>query len=155
MPHIGVKATVGAAAGAGKKGCCESMKNVWLWIIGIGTILIVCLAFLLGLGLLRIQGMPMNWVTGGSYVWRDGNWHHHGLRWGVPMMGLFGGVLMLIFPLGLLVVTVVGIILLVRALQQPSQNRPDDGVRACENCGKKIAPDWQVCPYCGQSLGGK
>lgn len=128
------------------------MKKVWLWIIGVGTILIMVLVFLLGLGLLRMLGMPINWMTGGSYVWRFGNWHHHGIRWGVPMMGLFGGVLLLFFAVGLVVLVVVGIVFLVRALQQPDRDRLDATARHCDHCGKKVAPDWQVCPYCGESL---
>lgn len=131
------------------------MKNTWLWIIGIGTIVMICLAFLLGVGLLRLQGMPMSWMTGGSNVWRDGNWHHHNVRWGVPMMGLFGGLLMLFFPLGLLVLVVVGIVLLVRAVQQPSRDRLDDPEISCDHCGKKVASDWKVCPFCGESLRSK
>ena len=130
------------------------MKNVWLWIIGIGIILIIGLVLLLGLGFLRIQGMPMNWINGGSNAWFDGYWNHHGIRWGVPMMGLFGGLLIFVFTLGLLGLTVGGIVLLVRALQQPSHNRSDLLGRHCEHCGKKVASDWQVCPYCGETLKG-
>lgn len=130
------------------------MKNVLLWIIAIGTILIIGLIFLLGLGYLRIQGMPMSWIYGGSNVWLGGNWHHHGLRWGVPMMGLFGGLLMVIFTLGFLGLVVVGVVLLVRALQQPNRAQPSNLVRHCDHCGKQTAPDWQVCPYCGEPLKG-
>lgn len=131
------------------------MKNIWLWIVGIGTIVIIGLVFLLGLGLFRIQGMPMNWIFGGSYVWRSGFWHHHGVRWGVPMMGFFGGLLMLLFSVGLLVLVIVGIVLLVRTLQQPNRETIDSQVKYCNQCGKKIAPDWQVCPYCGEELKGE
>lgn len=131
------------------------MKNIWSWIIGVGTILIIGLAFLLGVGFLRLQTMPMNWLTGGSDVWRYSGWHHHGLRWGAPMMGLFGGLLMWLFLVGLVVLVVAGIFLLVRVLQQPNRERFDYTQKLCDQCGKKVAPDWQVCPYCGESLRAK
>lgn len=131
------------------------MKNIWLWIIGIGIILTIGFVLLLGLGYLRIQSMPINWMVGGNNVWREGNWHHHGVQWGVPMMGLFGGLLMIIFTLGFLGLAVVGIVLLVRALQQPNRDQPASLARHCDHCGKVIAPDWQVCPYCGEPLKGE
>jgi hypothetical protein len=130
------------------------MKNLWPLIIVFGTIMIIGLVFLLGLGILRIQRTPMVWDNGGSNVWFDGDWDHHGMRWGVPMMGLFGGLLMLILPVGLLALTVVGVVLLVRALQQPNRDEPVYLAQHCSHCGKKVAPDWQVCPYCGESLKG-
>jgi hypothetical protein len=143
-----------APAGAGKE-YGVPMKNIWLWIIGIGIIFTIGLLLLLGLGFLRIQSMPMNWINGGSNVWRDGNWHHDGVRWGVPMMGLFGGLLMIIFTLGFLGLTVVGVVLLVRALQSPQRNGGSLLVgEHCKQCGKKVSPEWQVCPYCGESLKG-
>lgn len=131
------------------------MKNIWLWIIGIGIIITIGFVLFLGLGYLRISSMPMNWINGGSNVWRDGNWHHHGVRWGVPMMGLFGGLLMIILTFGFLGLVGVGIVLLVRALQQPQRDQPASLVRHCDHCGKKVAPDWQVCPYCGEPLKGE
>lgn len=97
----------------------------------------------------------MVWDNGGSNVWFGGDWDHHGMRWGVPMMGLFGGLLMLILPVGLLALTVVGVVLLVKALQQPNRDGPAYMARYCDHCGKKVAPDWQVCPYCGESLKGE
>jgi hypothetical protein len=36
------------------------MKNVWWWIIGIGAIVLIGLAFLLGFGFLNLRGMPMD-----------------------------------------------------------------------------------------------
>jgi len=131
------------------------MKNIWLWIIGIGIILTIGLGFLLGLGFVRIQSMPINWMVGGSNVWREGNWHHHGIRWGISMMGVFWGLLMLLVVLGLLTLLIVGIVLLVRTLQQPNRDQSDSRVMFCIQCGKKIAPDWQVCPYCGEPLKGE
>jgi hypothetical protein len=128
------------------------MKNGWLWVIAITIIVMMGLLFLLGVGLLSVRGMPMHWISDGSSVWRGGFWHHHGFRGGIPMMGLFGGLLMLIFPVGLLVLIIGGIVLLVRALQQPNTDRVDEAARHCGHCGKRVAPDWQVCPYCGEPL---
>jgi hypothetical protein len=131
------------------------MKNFWLWIIGIGIILTIGLGLLLGLGFLRIQSMPIDWMVGGRNVWRNVFWHHLGMRWGVSMMGAFWGLLMIIFTVGFLGLVVVGIILLVRALQQPNRDQPVSLARQCDHCGKKLAPDWQVCPYCGEPLKGE
>jgi hypothetical protein len=129
------------------------MKNIWYWIIGIGTILILCLVTLLGVGFLRLQGMPMDWMNGGSNVWGFGNWHHHGFRWGGPMMGMGGGLLLLLVVLfGFMVLVAVGVFFLVRALQQPNRDRFEATTRHCDHCGKAVSPDWQVCPYCGESL---
>lgn len=131
------------------------MKNYWYWIIGIGLVLILGLVFLLGLDIFGLRGAPMTWMTGGSNVWQNNGWHHHGIRWGVPMMGLFGGLLIWLFLVGLVVLTGVGIVLLVRALQQPNRGHVDHPQEVCDHCGKNVATDWQVCPYCGESLRAK
>ena len=130
------------------------MKNYWYWIIGIGLVLILGLLFLLGLGIFGQRGSAMTWMTGGSDVWRN-SWNHHGIRWGAPMMGLFGGLLLWLFLIGLVALTVVGIVLLVRALQSPNRDRIDHPQHVCDHCGKKVDADWQVCPYCGEPLKAK
>lgn len=131
------------------------MKNTWYWIIGIGLVLILGLVFLLGLFLFGLRGMPMTWVTGGSDGWFNGTWGHHGMRWGWPMMGLFGGLLMLILLLGLLALVAAGVVLLAKALQQPNRDLFEPTQSRCDHCGKQVAPDWQVCPYCGEALRDK
>ena len=131
------------------------MKNSWPWIVGVTIILVVVLAFLFGVGFLRIQGLPMYWMIGGRDVWRNVFWHHHGLRWGVSMMGAIWGLLLLLLVLGLIILVVVGIVLLVRTLQQPNRDQIESRVMLCNHCGKKTEPDWQVCPYCGEPLKGE
>ena len=71
------------------------------------------------------------------------------------MMGMFGGLLLGVLFLGLVVLVVVGIVFLVRALPQSNQNQMAATKRICDRCGKTAAPDWQVCPYCGESLRAK
>ncbi len=151
MTGVGLAGDLDAA---GKLKVNELMKNLWPWLIAVSTISTVILGFMLGLGFMRVQGLPMHWMSGGRDVWRNSFWHHHGMRWGVSMMGVFWGLLMLLILLGLLALVVVGIVLLVRALQQPNRDQSEAQVKYCNHCGKKIAPEWQVCPYCGESLKG-
>jgi len=146
---------VDLAGGAGEAGnlkVYELMKNIWPLLIVVVIIVTVVLGFMLGMGLLRVQGFPMYWMIGGRDVWRSSFQHHHGMRWGVSMMGVFWGLLMLLIVLGVLALVVVGVVYLVRALQQPNREHSDTQVTYCNQCGKKIAPDWQVCPYCGEPL---
>lgn len=71
------------------------------------------------------------------------------------MMGVFWGLPVLLLVLGLLALVVVGIIFLVRRQQQPNHDQPDGQIKYCNQCGKKTAPDWHVCPYCGEPLRGE
>jgi ribosomal protein L32 len=133
------------------------MKKIWPWIVGLAVILLVGVMVLFGTGLLRSTRTPMYWFNDGDRAIDGGYWGYHGMgmhsTWGLPVMGLFGGLLMLIFPLGILALIVLGVILLVRALRQPEYHQTPPVVEHCENCGKKVAPDWTVCPYCGEPLG--
>ena len=127
------------------------MNKIWPWIIGIAVFLLLGLALLLGTGLLRTQGMPMVWFRGYERGFRDNYLPHHGMRWGLPVLGIFGMFLMLAFPLGLLAVIVLGIIMLVRSLQQPDRRPSNPQISHCSNCGNSVEPDWRVCPYCGEA----
>lgn len=70
-------------------------------------------------------------------------------------MGVFGLLLMLFLPLGFLGLVILGIILLVRAIQKPGESEGQQHTARCDNCGKKVAADWAICPYCGENLGEK
>jgi hypothetical protein len=131
------------------------MKNVWWWIIGIGAIVLIGLAFLLGFGFLNLRGMPMDWTTGGWYGGPVEGWHHHGMRWGFPMMGFYGGFLMVLLIVGFLVLVVAAIVLLVRAAQNSNRDQKASRSQHCGHCGREVEPDWQVCPYCGETLKGQ
>jgi hypothetical protein len=68
--------------------------------------------------------------------------------------GIFGWVSILtgmLLPLGLLVLVILGIVWLVRAGSQPPSGTPP-APRACRKCGKPVAVDWRVCPFCEEDL---
>ena len=68
--------------------------------------------------------------------------------------GMFGWLFVLaamLFPLGLLVLVILGIVWLVR-----TTSRPQDGIapspQECPSCGQPVAGDWHHCPQCGADL---
>lgn len=131
------------------------MRKLWPWILGLTVLLLVGTVVLVGFGLLRTRQMPMFWQEYGGRQWRDFTMpHHRGLR-GLPVMGVFGLLLMLILPLGFLGLVVLGIVLLVRAIQKPGQSEDLRHTARCTNCGKRVEEDWAICPYCGENLGGE
>jgi hypothetical protein len=76
---------------------------------------------------------------------------------GVFHGGLFGGGFMLlglIFPLGILVLIVLGIIALLRIVKRPSATvttAPDSTV-VCPKCGSPVQTGWTHCAACGEVL---
>jgi len=133
------------------------MKKIWPWILGISILLIV-VVMLFGTGLLSIRRSPMTLGWGGETdrVWGDGYWHHRGMgmRWGLPVMGLFGWLFVLLIPLSFIGLIVLGVVLLVKAINPSNRKPPERQVLPCSNCGKRVEPDWSVCPHCGEHLGG-
>jgi hypothetical protein len=135
------------------------MKKIWPWIICLALFLLVGVTFLLGAGLWRTRSMPMDWFEARNEGFNDNLWHQYGrgIRLGfrgVPFFGLLGGLLMLAFPFGILALIFLGTILLVRAFQRPDERQTGAVISQCNNCGKPKESDWQICPYCGESLGG-
>ncbi len=70
--------------------------------------------------------------------------------------GTFGWLFMLaatLFPVGLLVLLILGIVGLVRILRRPpSEAAPSP--QSCLNCGRSVDADWRHCPHCGEELPG-
>ena len=138
------------------------MKKVWKWVIGI-VIALVVIAAVTGLVLLvKSHWMVRSEVNGaipgykyqhpGFFPYEDFGRGMHNF----PMMGPgmrsvgflpFGG-LMWIFPLGFLVLLVLGIIWLIKALRKPEAVPLQ--THSCKNCGKPVQEDWRNCPYCGK-----
>jgi hypothetical protein len=126
------------------------MKNKIGWILAI----VLGLVILIGLPLLLTSG----WVGGAPY--------HRGMMDRYGMMGRGFGVLnplewlgialMWLIPIGVLVVLVLGSIALIRVVTAPRIPAPPAAPVAashpCPNCGKPTQPDWNTCPYCGNSL---
>ncbi|MEI8133381.1 MAG: zinc ribbon domain-containing protein, partial [Leptolinea sp.] len=74
----------------------------------------------------------------------------------VPGAGLFGGGLMLlglIFPLGILVLIVLGIIALFRVVKRPTAPVVTSGSSTvCSKCGSPVQSSWTHCATCGEKL---
>ena len=130
------------------------MNKAWTWIIGLLIVVLVGAAIVFGLGLLGARSMPMFWGDARFSDWGDRVWHqpHMGVRFGFPVFGFFGLLLMIGLPLGLFGLVVLGVVLLVRAIQKPSTAPPEVKTQQCQNCGKLVESGWQHCPYCGESL---
>ena len=70
--------------------------------------------------------------------------------------GVFGWFFMLmaiLFPMGLLVLLILGVVWLVRGSSRPRGSAPEPP-RGCPECGKPVAGDWHHCPECGHGLDG-
>ncbi|MBI4768909.1 MAG: zinc ribbon domain-containing protein [Chloroflexi bacterium] len=109
-------------------------KINWTTVAILGIVVLV--AFLIGASLLG----------GGSY-WGMGP----GMMGGFAPFGWVGMIFMWLFPLGFLVLTVLGIVWLVRALVG-GPNRNALPTRACPDCGKSVQAGWRNCPHCGAVL---
>ena len=135
------------------------MKKIWPWILGLSVLLILAVIVLFGTRFMSFRNMPYEWERTDQFGF-DRSWHHHGrgMHWGfhgLPFMGLLGLFLMLLVPFGLLALVVLGIVSLVRALGS-NESQPDKPTSLrCGSCGKQVDPDWSVCAYCGEPLGGE
>lgn len=108
------------------------MKKVnWLWLVIIG---LIALLLLFSAGMLSGWGMMGSGMMG---------------RWGYSTFGWLGTIFMWLIPVGLMGLTLIGIVWLVQNLGGPT---PPTSGRVCPNCGKGVQADWQNCPYCGTSL---
>lgn len=135
------------------------MKKIWYWIIGIAVVLLIGGLIAFGLGALRFSQMsafPM-WdrprsVPDGFGYWSERGGMHMTTPWRLPFMGLLGGLLMFLLPVGILALIVVGVVMLVRAGQKSSDQHAHPTALTCPNCGKEVQADWKVCPHCGEGL---
>ena len=117
--------------------------------------IVVLVAFLVGVSLL-----------GGS--WGYGGWGMMGPGmtlaparsagvggWGFGPFGWIGMLFMMLsmwlIPIGLIVLTVLGVAWLVRAVGGNAANPLAPG-RACPSCGRAVQADWRNCPHCGAAL---
>ena len=128
-------------------------KINWTQVVVFGVVAL--LVFIIGVNLV-------------SPAW-GGSWEPWGRQGSGQMMGpgMMGGwgfgplawlfmALWFLFPLGLLVLLVLGIVWLFQQVSSPA--RPAAGSpqapagQPCPNCGRPAQADWHVCPYCGQAL---
>ena len=73
---------------------------------------------------------------------------------GLAPFGLIGMLLMWVFPLGVLVLVVLGVVWLVNAVSRPRGQAPVAPAKTCPNCARPVQADWRNCPHCGTALGG-
>ena len=123
--------------------------NIVNWTVVVVTVIIALLVLMFGASLLG----------GRSY----GGWGY-GLGWGMTLAPalrcgasagvgpwMMGGMMfMWLFPIGFLVLTVLGIAWLVRTIG--GGNIPPAPAHACPSCGRGAQADWKNCPYCGAAL---
>jgi hypothetical protein len=74
--------------------------------------------------------------------------------WGFAPLGWIRMLAMWLFPLGFLVLLVLGITWLVKAISRPGSGQlPAAPAKACPECYRPVQADWRNCPYCGTALG--
>ena len=120
--------------------------KTWQWV----TIIVVAVAALL-VG--AVLGPFFLWGGGPGYRGMMGGYGRGMMGgFGFAPFGLIGMLLMWVFPLGLLILVVLGIVWLVRAVSRPTSQPLVAPAKTCQNCAKPVQADWQNCPYCGAAL---
>jgi uncharacterized membrane protein len=120
------------------------MKVNWTAVIVLS--IVALFAFLIGASLIGGFG-------GGYRGWRMMGPGMMG-GWGFAPFGWIGMLLMWVFPLGVLVLVVLGIVWLVNAVSRPRGQAPVAPAKTCPNCARPVQADWRNCPHCGTALGG-
>ena len=86
--------------------------------------------------------------------WGYGGWGMMGPgmmgRWGFAPFGWIGMIFMWLIPIGVIVLTGVGVAWLVRAIGSGTQSTITG--QSCPSCGRTVQADWQNCPYCGTQI---
>jgi uncharacterized membrane protein len=113
------------------------------WTVVVVVSVIALLALVLGASLIGNRGYGSWGMMGPGMM--DG-------RWGFAPFGWIGMIFMWLIPLGILVLTVLGIVWLVKAIG--GGNNPVAPTQTCSSCGRGVQADWKNCPYCGASLPG-
>ena len=106
---------------------------------------VVLLALVVGLGFLGGGSGYGGWgMMGPGMMGGYGGWGYSPLNW-------VGMAFMWLIPIALIVLTVLGVVYLVRAVGSGSGN-PSSVARTCPSCGRAVQLDWRNCPHCGASL---
>ena len=109
------------------------------------------------LGILLLAALILPWVFGGMGYGMRPYGGMMGRDFGtMHPMGWAGMGLGWLFLLAILVLLGLGIAGLIKYLSEPRSN-PNiaglpDRIQSCSNCGRPSQPDWNTCPYCGNSL---
>jgi hypothetical protein len=109
-------------------------KINWTAVAVFGIVVLV--AFLVGASLLGGGwGMMGTGMMGG---------------WGLAPFGWIGMIFMWLIPIGFIVLTVLGVVWLVRAVGGGATL--GSPARPCPSCGRGVQADWRNCPHCGAAL---
>ena len=120
--------------------------KTWQWVSIIVVALVACL-----IGI--VIGPYFAFGRGfGSYGMMGG--YGGGMMGGLAPFGWIGMLLMWVFPLGVLVLVVLGIVWLVNVASRPRGQAPVAPAKTCPNCARPVQADWRNCPHCGTALGG-
>lgn len=108
---------------------------------------VILLAFLVGVSLLGGGWSMMgNWGYGGWGMMGPGMMG----GWGFGPFGWIGMIFMWFIPLSFIVLTVLGVVWLVRVVG--GGVNPISSARPCPSCGRGVQVDWRNCPHCGVAL---
>lgn len=121
--------------------------KTWQWV---AIIIVAVVALLVGAAL----GPLFLWGGGSGYQGMMGGYGRGMMGgWGFAPFGWIGMIFMWLFPLGYLVLLVLGIVWLVRAVSRPMSQPPVALNKTCPNCKQPVQADWRNCPHCGTALG--
>ena len=120
--------------------------KTWQWV----TIIVVAVvALLIG----AVLGPLFLWSSTRGYPGMMGGYGRGMMGgFGFAPFGWVGMLLMGVFPLGLLVLVVLGIVGLVRVVSRPASQPPVVPAKLCSNCKQPVQADWRNCPYCSTAL---
>jgi len=107
--------------------------------------IVVMLAFLVGVSLLGGGRGYGGWGMMGPGMMGG---------WGFGPFGWVAMLFMWLIPVGFVVLTVLGVVWLVRAVSGGAGQSPNplSPARACPSCGRAVQADWRNCPHCGAAL---
>jgi hypothetical protein len=116
----------------------ERIMNRTNWVAVLVFIILALVIFQVGVGLGSGRGAS-GWGMMGPGMMGG---------WGYSPLGGFGMLFMWIIPVGFFVLTVAGIVWLVRAMG----GSVSGSAATCPSCGKSVQPGWKHCPHCGADL---
>ena len=110
---------------------------------------IVLVIFLVGMTVLPFlfggYGCGMMGPGMGGRGWSERGFFGSTFGWGFMLIAMM-------FPLGLLLLLILGIVWLVRSFGRPTSEATPPSVRTCPHCGKAVEVDWRACPFCEEKL---
>jgi hypothetical protein len=140
------------------------MKNTWKWIaVALAVLLVgswVVTPLLHSFGITTSYMPMMGGFGGGRYFEGGFGGGHMGFPGTGGMMysgfGAFGGLLLPLVVIGLAVWGGIALIKSATAKKAPASAAPCPAAEShdanCPHCGRIIQPDWNTCPFCGETI---